>query len=145
MLVFRVVFAGRARFNPKSPRLRDDLGVVMACNVGYGIVAVSDARKRPVLERPSSGGAGSGRGREKSREFCKRRAVGDVAALDIASSRQGAERSMGCDGEDGGVSISLRSMQGGQGGNAKTRPPEINGSYFSAYEKVLIKNGFFEP
>ena len=31
----------------------------------------------------SSAGCGRGRGREKSREFCSNRAVGEVAALDI--------------------------------------------------------------
>lgn len=47
---------------------------------------MSDAR--PVLLMSSMTGWGSGRGSEKSREVCRSRAVGEVAALDIASSRE---------------------------------------------------------
>ena len=53
---------------------------------------MSDARKMPVLDSPSNGGVGRGRGREKRREFCSNRAVGDVATLDMMSSAQTGNR-----------------------------------------------------
>lgn len=51
-------------------------------------MAEAEARKSPVPVRPSRGGAGRGRGKEKSRDVWKRRAVGEVAALDMAPNRR---------------------------------------------------------
>lgn len=46
---------------------------------------MSDPLKVPVEVRLSLRGAGKGRGREKRRDDCRRRAVGDVAAFDMAN------------------------------------------------------------
>jgi hypothetical protein len=46
-------------------------------------VALSEARWAPVELGVSRAAAGSGRGSEKRREDCSRRAVGELYALDI--------------------------------------------------------------
>lgn len=75
-----VLFPGKFRFRPQSPRDSEDAGVAMAWYVGWAVVAVSEWRYRPEV---SSGWTGSGRGSEKRRDDWSNRAVGEVAVLDM--------------------------------------------------------------
>lgn len=51
-----VALFGRGRFVPQSPLKCDDAGVAMACQVGEGSVAESDARYWPVDDTVSRAG-----------------------------------------------------------------------------------------
>lgn len=76
--------AGRGRLRPQSPLKREDAGVAMAWYVGYGVVAESDERYTPVEVAVSNAGWGRGRGKEKRRDDCSSRAVGELSDLDMA-------------------------------------------------------------
>lgn len=72
---FVVDLSGSGRFNPQSPRDREDDVVSIAACVGYGRVAVSDSEIGPAVKFVL--GRGSGGGNEKSLEFFRRLAVGE--------------------------------------------------------------------
>ena len=78
-----VDLCGNALLRPQSPRCLADAGVVMACRIGYGRVAVSDDRRIPVEVMFSSCGCGNGGGSEKSLDERNNLPVGELKALDM--------------------------------------------------------------
>ena len=81
--VFFVDFRGSDRFIPQSPRARPEGVVMMACDVGYGSVAVSDTRFDCTWPSRSFVGRARGGGRENSRELRNKLAVGESLLLDM--------------------------------------------------------------
>jgi hypothetical protein len=55
----------------------------MACRVGYGVVAVGDARYSPTLVTGDNSGLGNGRGNENNRDDWSSRAVGELIDFDM--------------------------------------------------------------
>jgi hypothetical protein len=68
---------GSGLFSPQSPRANELFVVAMAWCVGYGSVAVSEARVMPAPDVSLTLGRGSGFGSEKRRELRRRLAVGE--------------------------------------------------------------------
>ena len=74
---------GSGRLSPQSPRESEDGVVSIACNLGEGWVAVPDVKSAVSVK--SRFGGGSGGGREKTREFRSRLAIGDNFLEDISA------------------------------------------------------------
>jgi hypothetical protein len=68
--------SGKGRFNPQSPFMSDDWGVVMDMWMGCGRVAVSESN--PPVDDISPAGCGSGGGIEKTRDARRRAPPGDT-------------------------------------------------------------------
>lgn len=73
----------------------------MAWYVGYGVVAESDERYTPVEVAVSNAGWGRGRGKEKRRDDCSSRAVGELSDLDMTPGQrcQQCRLARCCDGD----------------------------------------------
>ena len=78
-----VDFSGKGLFRPQSPLPKEESVVSMAACVGYGVVAVLESKFEVAVR--SELGLGSGGGKEKSREFLSRLAVGDNLLIDMSS------------------------------------------------------------
>lgn len=80
-----VDFAGSGRLSPQSPLDSEDPGVAIAARVGYGRVAVSDSKT--ARDVGGLGGRDRAGGRENTRDFRSRFAVGDNLADDMVWTR----------------------------------------------------------